>query len=221
MPKVQPPPGVYDYHDAMIVFHAVLVSVATLLTAPAAILIGRYFRSRSWWFKVHLTLQTVTAILVITGTALSLVAVDHNGNGNQLTGRLKDPHHDLGLSILVLFLLQFVIGVGAHYTHSAGHAKGTSAFPTLTTPKNPLRHVHVVFGIIMTALLYAGVKTGMDEWDSVADNGTLVPNGVRVVYWVLFGLAVAGYVFGWILEPIRGGSRRNSVAGSMEEKVQG
>ncbi|KAJ6541612.1 hypothetical protein B0H19DRAFT_1268593 [Mycena capillaripes] len=211
-----------DYHDKMIVVHSVLGSVATLITAPAAILIGRYFRSRSWWFKAHVTLQTMTAILVIVGTALSLHAVDHNGNGNQLTGRLKDPHHDLGLSVLVLFLVQFVIGVVAHYTHSAGHGYGKdSAFPTLMTPKNPLRHVHVVFGIVMTALLYAGVKTGMDEWDNVADNATKVPKGIVVAYWVLFGLAVAAYFFGWILEPIRGGSQQSSIDVGSMEKVQG
>ncbi|KAF8215689.1 hypothetical protein K438DRAFT_2007996 [Mycena galopus ATCC 62051] len=217
MPQ-QPTVG-YDYHDAMIVGHAVLVSIATLLTAPAAILIGRYFRSRSWWFKVHLALQTITAIFVIVGVSVSLRAVSHNGNGNQLVGPLKDPHHDLGFSILILFLVQFTLGVAAHYTHSAGPAKG--AFPTLTTPKNPLRHVHVGFGIIMTALLYAGVKTGMDEWDAVADNATHVPTGVRIVYWVLFGLAVAAYVFGWILEPFRGGSQQDSVDAGSTEKVEG
>ncbi|KAJ7603622.1 hypothetical protein DFH06DRAFT_330962 [Mycena polygramma] len=209
-----------DYHDTMIAAHAVLVSLATLFTAPAAILIGRYFRSRSWWFRAHLTLQSLTAVLVITGTALSLVAVQHNGNGNQLTGRLKDPHHDLGLAVLVLFLLQFVVGVGAHYTHSAGYgySKG-SAFPTLTTPKNPLRHVHVVFGIGMTALLYAGVKTGMDEWNKVADNATPVPMGIVIAYWVLFGLAVGAYLFGWILEPVRGGIRQESIDVGSIEKV--
>ncbi|KAJ7239794.1 hypothetical protein B0H12DRAFT_1237513 [Mycena haematopus] len=212
-------PPAYDYHDSMIVGHAVLVSLATLFTAPAAILIGRYFRSRSWWFKVHVTLQTLTAIFIVAGTIVSLVAVDHNGNGTQLVGRLKDPHHDLGLSILILFLLQFVIGVGAHFTHSAGHTKG-SAFPTLTTPKNPLRHVHVVFGMVTTALLYAGVKTGMDEWDNVADSGTRVPKGIRIAYWTLFGLAIAAYLFGWILEPIRGGRQQGSVDAGSTEKVQ-
>ncbi|KAJ7810525.1 hypothetical protein B0H14DRAFT_2863511, partial [Mycena olivaceomarginata] len=209
-----------DYHDFLIAAHSILTSVAALIAAPAAILIGRYFRSRSWWFKAHVTLQAFTAIFVITGTALSLVSVVHNGNGDQLTGRLKDPHHDLGLAILVLFLLQFVFGVVAHYTHSAGHSKG-SAFPTLTTPKNPLRHVHVVFGIVMTALLYAGVETGMDEWDKAADSGTRVPKGIRTAYWVLFGLAVAAYLLGWILEPIRRGSERDSVDAASLEKVGG
>ncbi|KAJ6457369.1 hypothetical protein C8R45DRAFT_943314 [Mycena sanguinolenta] len=215
----QPTVG-FDYHDSMIVAHAVLVSVATLLTAPAAILIGRYFRSRSWWFRVHVTLQTLTAIFVMVGVTVSLVAVNHNGNGTQLVGPKKDPHHDLGLAILILFLVQFALGVIAHYTHSAGHTKG-AAFPTLTTPKNPLRHVHVVFGVVITALLYAGVKTGMDEWDRVADNATLVPKGVRVAYWVLFGLAVGAYLLGWILEPIRGGSQLDSVDAGSTEKMEG
>ncbi|KAJ7045191.1 hypothetical protein C8F04DRAFT_1068006 [Mycena alexandri] len=215
MPQQQ---GVIDYHDGMIIAHAVLVSVATLITAPSAILIGRYLRSRRWWFKAHLILQSTTAVFVIVGVALSLVAVASGGNGNQLTGPLKDPHHDLGFAILILFLVQFILGVVAHYTHSAGPG-ADGPFPTLTTPKSPLRHLHVVFGIVMTALMYAGVKTGMDEWNMVSDMGTLVPNGVVATYWVFFGIAVAAYLFGWILEPIRASRRQPSIASASDEKV--
>ncbi|KAJ6617444.1 hypothetical protein B0H10DRAFT_2218600 [Mycena sp. CBHHK59/15] len=154
----------------MIIAHAVLASVAALITAPAAVLIGRYFRSHRWWFKTHLALQTLTAIFVITLFAVGLVAVASGGHGAQLVGPKKDPHHDLGLAIVVLFLLQFVLGVVAHNTHSEGPGPYT-----LMTPKSPLRHLHGIFGIIMTALLYAGIKTGMDEWDMVSDMGTLVP----------------------------------------------
>ncbi|KAJ7511742.1 hypothetical protein B0H11DRAFT_1952852 [Mycena galericulata] len=139
-----------DFHDKMIIAHAVLASLATLITAPAAILIGRYFRSRRWWFKMHLTLQTVTAIFVITLFAVGLIAVSSGGHGYQLVGPKKDPHHDIGLAIMVLFLVQFFLGIVAHYTHSEGPGKYT-----LTTPKSPIRHLHVVFGIIMTALLGA------------------------------------------------------------------
>jgi cytochrome b561 len=195
--------------------------VATLLTAPAAILIGRYFRTRRWWFNTHMVLQTFTAVLIIPSVALGLQSIGHNHHGDQLTGKKADPHHDLGLAILILFLVQFLIGVGAHYTRG-GYAK-EKIFPTFTTPKNPLRHVHVVFGIAMTALLYAGVKTGMDEWDDVADNATLVPKGFRVAYWVFFGLAVGAYFVGWVVEAIpgQGGSLRqdSSVdAGSTEKE---
>ncbi|KAJ6541609.1 hypothetical protein B0H19DRAFT_1268591 [Mycena capillaripes] len=217
MPK-QPTVGL-DYHDKFIVVHAVLACVATLITAPAAILIGRYFRGRRWWFNTHLTLQTMSLVLIVPSVALGLQSIGHNHHGSQLTGAKADPHHDLGLSILILFLVQFLVGVIAHYTHAAAPAKG-STFPTLTTPKNPLRHVHVVFGVVMTALMYAGVKTGMDEWDDVADNATKVPKGIRIVYWIFFGLAVAAYVLGWVLEPIRAGSRENSIAESTE-KIEG
>ncbi|KAJ7696770.1 hypothetical protein B0H17DRAFT_1053001 [Mycena rosella] len=201
MPKT--PPGVIDYHDQMIIAHAVFASVATLITAPAAILVGRYFRSQRWWFNTHLTLQTLTAFS-------SSRSVSSGGNGDQLTGPKADPHHDIGLAIIVLFLLQFLLGVVAHFTHSAGPSSSDSAFPTLTTPKSPLRHLHVIFGIVMTALLYAGVKTGMDEWDMVSDMATLVPKGIVVVYWVIFGL-----------EPIRASGRKDSIDAGSSEKVQG
>ncbi|KAJ6457373.1 hypothetical protein C8R45DRAFT_943318 [Mycena sanguinolenta] len=214
------PANVFDYHDKFIIVHATLACVATLFTAPAAILIGRYFRTRRWWFNTHLILQTLTAALIVPSFALGIQSIAHNGHGNQLTGKKADPHHDFGLAVLILFLVQFLLGVGAHYTHSAGYVKD-NVFPTLTTPKNPLRHVHVVFGIIMTALLYACVKTGMDEWDDVADNGTLVPKGVRVLYWVLFGLAVGAYFVGWIFEAIPGRSRSQQASfdGESTEKA--
>ncbi|KAJ7871121.1 hypothetical protein B0H14DRAFT_3860739 [Mycena olivaceomarginata] len=145
---------------------------------PTAILIGRYFRTRRWWFNTHMVLQTFTAVLIIPSA---------------------DPHHDLGLAILILFLIQFLIGVGAHYTRG-GYAK-EKIFPTFTTPKNPLRH------------------TGMDEWDDVADNATLVPKGIRVAYWVFFGLAVGAYFVGWVVEAIpgHGGSLRQD-SGSTEKE---
>ncbi|KAJ7052287.1 hypothetical protein C8F01DRAFT_1171586 [Mycena amicta] len=218
-------PGGIDYHDKMIIAHAVFACIAALFAAPAAILVGRYFRTRSWWFRAHLYLQSITAICVIVVFAVGLVAVSSGASHTiQLTGPKADPHHDLGLAILILFLLQFFLGIAAHYSHSAGPAgaqKG-AAFPTLTTPKHILRHVHVVCGVVMTALLYAGVKTGMDEWDMVSDMGTRVPEGIVVVYWLLFGIEVAVYLFGWVLEPIRAKtmSRTSSIEVGSEEKVQ-
>ncbi|KAJ7144810.1 hypothetical protein C8R43DRAFT_565250 [Mycena crocata] len=208
-----------DYHDTMIIAHAVIASTATLITAPAAILVGRYFRTRRWWFKTHLILQTLTAVFIITNVSVGLIAVASGGNGDQLTGPKKDPHHDLGLAIILLFLLQFILGVVSHYTHSEGLVQ-RGAFPTLTTPKSPLRHLHVVLGIVMTGLLYAGVKTGMDEWDAVSDMHTLVPKGIVVAYWVIFGLEVAAYFFGWALEPIRAGGRDDSIDSGSTEKME-
>ncbi|KAF7292044.1 Cytochrome b561 domain-containing protein [Mycena indigotica] len=220
----KPTDGV-DYHDKMIIAHAVFACIATLFTAPAAILIGRYFRGRPWWFKAHLWLQSVTASCIIIVFAVGIVAVLSGASHIvQLTGPKADAHHDLGLAILILFLLQYLLGIAAHYTHSAGPAgaqKG-AAFPTLSTPKHALRHLHVFCGVAMTALLYAGVKTGMDEWDTVSDMGTRVPSGIVVVYWLFFGIEVAAYLFGWVMEPLRAKKTQRAAAsldGGSEEKV--
>ncbi|KAF7292046.1 Cytochrome b561 domain-containing protein [Mycena indigotica] len=118
----KPTDGV-DYHDKMIIAHAVFACIATLFTAPAAILIGRYFRGRPWWFKAHLWLQSVTASCIIIVFAVGIVAVLSGASHIvQLTGPKADAHHDLGLAILILFLLQYLLGIAAHYTHSAGPA---------------------------------------------------------------------------------------------------
>ncbi|KAF7295774.1 Cytochrome b561 domain-containing protein [Mycena chlorophos] len=208
--------GGIDYHDKMIIAHAVFACIATLITAPAAILIGRYFRGRSWWFKAHLYLQSVTAACLILVFIVGTVAVaSGRSHSTQFIGSKADAHHDLGLAVFILLMSQYLLGVAAHYTHSAGPNAGEkSAFPTLTTPKHVLRHIHVFCGVAMTALLYAGVKTGMDEWNMVSDMGTLVPEGVVVLYWVIFGIEVAVYLFGWLMEPIRAGAK--SSASSIE-----
>nr|GAT54671.1 predicted protein [Mycena chlorophos] len=217
--------GGIDYHDKMIIAHAVFASIATLITAPAAILTGRYFRNRPWWFKTHLYLQSITAACIFLVFVVGSVAVKSGASHSaQFIGPKRDAHHDLGLAVFILLMSQYLLGVAAHFTHSAGWKGGEgSAFPTLTTPKHLLRHVHVFCGVAMTALLYAGVKTGMDEWNMVSDMGTLVPTGIVVVYWVIFGIEVAVYLFGWLMEPIRAGSTKSGAssiqAAETDEKV--
>lgn len=49
------------------------------------------------------------------------------------------------------------------------------------------------------------VYTGFNEWETTSDAGTLVPKSVKVIYWILLGLAIAGYIGGWVLEYKRRG----------------
>lgn len=90
-----------------------LASIAALITAPAAILIARYFRSRAWWFKAHLILQALTVAFIVIAFVLSTVAVSSGGHGTQFTGPKKDPKDDfdgfrdpvkMNLSGLLVFL---------------------------------------------------------------------------------------------------------------------
>ncbi|KAJ4490034.1 hypothetical protein J3R30DRAFT_3399475 [Lentinula aciculospora] len=206
MPADTQGPG-YDYHDTLIIAHAVLASIATLITAPAAILVARYFRSRTWWFRAHVVLQAFTVVFTIMFFTLSAVAVASGGHGTQFVGPKKDPHHDLGLSVAILLWVEAIFGIAAHYTHTA-HSATSGAFPTIKAKKSPLRHLHAWYGIFVAGLLYAGMKTGIDEWNMVADSGTLVPNGIQIAFWVIFSLEIAAYVIGWFLEAFRG--QRNS-----------
>ncbi|KAJ3716393.1 hypothetical protein EV361DRAFT_910527 [Lentinula raphanica] len=202
-------PG-YDYHDTLIIAHAVFASLAALITAPAAILVARYFRSRTWWFKAHIILQIVTVAFTILLFVLSTVAVASGGHGTQFVGPKKDPHHDLGLSIVILLWVEAIFGVAAHYTHTA-HSVTEGTFPTIKAKKSPLRHLHAWYGIFVAGLLYAGIKTGIDEWNMVADSGTLVPRGIEITFWVIFALEIAAYVSGWFLEAFRGGRKSNII----------
>ncbi|KAH7869500.1 hypothetical protein F5879DRAFT_919695 [Lentinula edodes] len=201
----------FDYHDTLIIAHAVFASMATLITAPAAILVARYFRSRAWWFKAHVVLQTLTVVFTVIFFTLSTVAVASGGHGTQFVGPKKDPHHDLGLSVVILLWVEAIFGIAAHYTHTE-HSKTHSAFPTIKARKSPLRHLHAWYGIFVAGLLYAGMKTGIDEWNMVADSGTLVPSGIQIAFWVIFSLEIAAYVIGWTLEAFRGKSNLRMIS---------
>lgn len=146
-------------------------SIAALITAPAAILIARYFRSRAWWFKAHLILQGLTVLCVVIAFVLSAVAVSSGGHGTQFTGPKKDPHHDLGLSVFVLLFAEAIFGVAAHYT-SSEQSTTDGAFPTIRAKKSPLRHLHSWYGIFVAGVLYAGIRSGITEWNKVSDSGT-------------------------------------------------
>lgn len=152
-------------------FIAVFACIAALITAPAALLIARYFRSRAWWFKAHLILQSLTVGCVFILFVLSTVAVSSGGHGTQFTGLKKDPHHDLGLSIFILLFMEAIFGIAAHYT-SSKQSTTYGAFPTIRAKKSLLRHLHLWYGIVVAGALYAAIKSGITEWNEVSDSGT-------------------------------------------------
>jgi len=105
-------------------------------------------------------------------------------------------------------LVQASIGLVAHFT------KGSNA--NTGTRRSVLRWFHIAAGVVTTALLYAAVYDGFFEWDITSDSGTMVPTGVRAVFWVLFGLAIVAWFAGLALE-----ARNRPVADgkdSVEEK---
>lgn len=77
---------------------AVLGSIAALIIAPIAVLIGRYGRRWQHWAKVHTVLNIFTLILVGTAFGLGAAALPHP---NEFFGEETDPHHQLGLAVSV------------------------------------------------------------------------------------------------------------------------
>ncbi|KAK9893770.1 hypothetical protein P389DRAFT_212895 [Cystobasidium minutum MCA 4210] len=207
-----PPPYFWDNkHDRYITVHAILGSLAALVTAPTAILVARYFRSWRHWNSVHLALNAFTAIFIVIAFALANVAV---GDPHEYSGDGADLHHQLGLAIFIITLVQTILGIGVRFTKSPPFN-----YVTLQPKRNAIRYIHIAFGIATAAILYVQVYTGFDEWDQASASQTTVPRGVTIVFWVLFSIEVFAYVVGWIvMEPLAWRKRKNYLLSHPDSK---
>lgn len=202
---------------------ATFASIATLITVPAAVLIARYFRSRTWWFKAHVTLQCLTLACLITLITLSTLAVASVGKGNQFTGdKPPHPHHDLGLSTFILVFAAAAFGVAAHNT-SSNQSTTDGPFPTIRAKKSLIRRFHACYGVLICGVMYATIRTGMNQWNKISHSKTKyvisfggwhreiltvylyrVPYVVEIIAWVIMALEITAYVVGWVLEGFHG-----------------
>jgi len=206
----------FSMHDKLIIVHATFAGLAVMILVPAAIIFTRFLRlgrrTATSWFSTHSTLQFLALICIVIVFATGVSAVRGGGHGSQFTGMGKDTHHDLGLAIFIIFLVQAMIGIASHFTQGPNQLpteKGDHTHvPSVTAPRNRLRTVHLLFGLATTAILYAQVVIGFDEWDMTSDSMTPVPQGVRDVFWILFGLEIGMYFAGYIFELARTRERK-------------
>jgi hypothetical protein len=148
---------------------------------PIALLSGRYMRSGPKWFKIHVIFNTITVLLIILVFGLGMGAVQASHLGLQFAGPNSDLHHKVGATVLSMVLMQAIIGTAAR----------------LTKAGSVLRHVHVVFGIIVAAGMYWNTWEGMhNEWAEMSTSMTSTPQGVQVVFWVLFLISASAYAVG-------------------------
>lgn len=146
---------------------------------PIALLAGRYLRSDPRWFRIHAIFNTVTTLLIILVFGLGMGAVGSLDLGTQFNGPYSDLHHKLGLFVFIIVLVQAILGVAAHGT----------------TRKHFLRRLHVPFGILVAGFLYWETWEGMhNEWAEMSTSLTVTPQGVQVVFWVLFLISVTAYL---------------------------
>lgn len=172
--------------DMILIAHAVIASLGLLLFTPAAILIARYLRAHSW-FPMHAALQLLASACLIAAFALGYVTV---------RGRhFYDSHTRLGLTLLILVLVQVTLGALAHRVASPAPSP-TSKLPTLSN-KPLIRLIHIVLGITITGLGLIQVRLGMSQYPEKSDGGEGTPVGVIVVYWLLVAAIVISYLYGW------------------------
>ncbi|RSH94198.1 hypothetical protein EHS25_004001 [Saitozyma podzolica] len=179
----------FDFHDTVVVVHAVFASIAVLGTAPAAALCGRYLR-RSRWFTWHRTLNTATFLLIVLAFALGTAAVNSQGQGTQFTGPNRDLHHDLGLALFIVVGMQGVGGFLASFTKKNDSSSRSSFYG-----KSLVRWCHVVAGIVVIGLMYTEAWSGFDEWNTMQSTGTFTPDAARYIFLIIMGVQVTAYLY--------------------------
>ncbi|RSH83674.1 hypothetical protein EHS25_005578 [Saitozyma podzolica] len=181
----------FDTHDRLVVVHAVFACVAVLGTAPAAALAGRYMRRRGW-FACHRALNTATVLLIILVFALGTAAVNSQGQGTQFSGPNRDLHHDLGLAMFIIVVLQGISGFAASFTPKGD--RGASSGGVLMG-KSSFRWCHIIVGIVVMGLLYAEAWIGFDEWNTMQSTGTFTPDAVRYIFLIIMGFEIVAYLY--------------------------
>ncbi|CAO1625685.1 unnamed protein product [Parajaminaea phylloscopi] len=194
-------------HDRLAAVHAAFACLAVLILLPIAVLIAHFKRGGTQWIRIHRLVNTAVALLIVVSFGLGVASMD--GKLTQLSGDDIDVHHQLGLGIFVLILLQVVMGFVAHRMrgpqsdrsaegqHSAAEkAKAQDAKLRMQPARRHwLRWLHIFVGILLTVMLYAQTWQGLHvEWHSMSDSGSYTPAAVEVIFWILVGVPVAAYV---------------------------
>lgn len=163
---------------------AVFGSLAGLVLIPAAVLIARLRRQSSWWCKVHILLNAIAVLFIILAFGLGMGSVSTGDEGTQFSGEGSDLHHQLGLAIFILVILQASLGLYARVNTKRAQSG-----------KSPIRIAHIGSGVCTVALLYWLIWNGIHtEWVGMSTDGSSAPESVQVIFWVLVAIPLAAYL---------------------------
>ncbi|KAJ7578684.1 hypothetical protein C8J56DRAFT_968778 [Mycena floridula] len=165
--------------------HAILCSVGFLILLPLGSLIARYSRTfTSRWFWSHATIQ-----LLISGPVIIIGWSKGYGTAEKLgVPHFRDPHQQMGLSLLILYVLQSLLGIFIHYVK----------LPTLGQGKRPVQnYFHAFLGLVILILAARQVQYGMQiEWlymfgTKVSYSAIEATIACVVIFWVLYFIGLA------------------------------
>lgn len=123
-------------------------------------------------------------------------AVGTAKEGIQFSGEGSDLHHQLGLAVFILVLLQGILGLLAHNLRPKNRPSTSSSSKKT---RSPLQITHILLGISTIGLLYWLIWNGLHtEWVGMSTEGTVTPESIQIIYWlfVLFPLVIYAFKLG-------------------------
>ncbi|KAJ6609094.1 hypothetical protein B0H10DRAFT_2165067 [Mycena sp. CBHHK59/15] len=167
--------------------HAILCTIGFLILLPLGVLLARYARTFTQrWFWGHAVMQfIISGPVIFAGWAMGYQLATKL----ELTG-LHDPHQNIGIALLALYLTQLLMGTFIHYV------KTPSLFRGHRPPQN---YLHVILGLAIIALAGYQVHYGLTfEWAFATGGLHKVPNSALnawmaliIVFWALYFLGMA------------------------------
>nr|GAT58426.1 predicted protein [Mycena chlorophos] len=165
--------------------HAHLGFFAFLIGLPLGILISRYLRTFiNHWFWPHAIVNFLfTGPLVFATIALGHQAVQKSGGRH-----FDDVHEQVGLALLLLYLLQVFLGV---FIHSVKFPSLNARIPGGRSPQN---YLHAILGLTIVLLACWQTHYGLwYEWAKATGNAHPVNwrckhfwLGIVVAFWALY-----------------------------------
>jgi len=166
--------------------HAIVSTVGFLILLPLGVLLARYARTFTRrWFWGHAVMQ-----LVISGPVIFAGwAMGHSLANTLKLESLYDPHQQIGIALLAMYVTQLLLGTVIHFVKLPGLFRGH---------RPPQNYLHVALGLAILALAAYQVHYGLTiEW-LMTGGLHQVPNSAMhawmaliIVFWVLYFLGMA------------------------------
>ncbi|KAJ6557874.1 hypothetical protein B0H19DRAFT_1028419 [Mycena capillaripes] len=167
--------------------HAILCTVGFLILLPLGVLLARYARTfTNTWFWGHAVMQ-----LVISGPVIFAGwSMGHDLTNILELEELHDPHQQIGIALLAMYVTQLLLGTFIHFIKLQGLFRGY---------RPPQNYLHVALGLAILALAAYQVHYGLNtEWNFATGGAHHVPDkamhawlALIIVFWALYFLGMA------------------------------
>ncbi|KAF8068669.1 eukaryotic cytochrome b561-domain-containing protein [Lyophyllum atratum] len=167
--------------------HAILCTTGFLVLLPIGVLVARFTRTftKRWWTAHWIIQLVISGPVILTGWAMG-----HQTTDTLNLGHFIDTHQKTGLTLLVLYAVQVLLGIFVHFFK----------FPSLFRGRRPPQnYFHVFLGLVIFILAAFQVHYGLyTEWDIAFGGLHKIPQSAKnawlaliIVFWVLYIVGMA------------------------------